>query len=170
MDVEETTTEIDESLYSRQLYVMGREGQARMAASGARRARVAEHEPESEPGRELCQLVSTPLSRRWATSARRSRRPPPPCRPCRTDQLRCRRREARHLGAGRLKRHVAAFLASSARDLRANSSRPQSVIGSKTLPATNRKYRFCIEICTIWGTPARVLAPSGGSNFRLQWE
>ena len=34
MDVEENPAEIDESLYSRQLYVMGREGQARMAASG----------------------------------------------------------------------------------------------------------------------------------------
>jgi len=33
MDVEEQPTEIDEGLYSRQLYVMGREGQARMAVS-----------------------------------------------------------------------------------------------------------------------------------------
>ena len=33
MEVDENTTKIDEGLYSRQLYVLGREGQAKMSAS-----------------------------------------------------------------------------------------------------------------------------------------
>ena len=78
MDVEEQPTEIDEGLYSRQLYVMGREGQARMAVSGTWRTQRSDR--TTNPPIDRRRLAAPP--RAWWRMARR-RSPPPATRSAR---------------------------------------------------------------------------------------